>query len=145
MTISDQNYKKWIQDISSRFRQSQIKAATYVNEEMLRFYWNLGHDIHFMENTNGSGLFNKLSRDLKKELPNVKSFSVTNLHYMSWFYELYPDAINLPSVQTYTKLELPCSTCLLWLIWNISYLDCFDTPKAWIRCDGHLFVWLPVT
>ncbi len=98
MVASDQNYKKWIQDISSRFRKSQIKAATYVNEEMLRFYWGLGHDIHFMENNYGSSLFKKLSHDLKKELPDVKSFSVTNLHYMLSFYELYPGALNFPQV-----------------------------------------------
>ena len=40
--------------------------------------------------------FRKLSVDMKKELPDVKAFSVTNLHYMVWFYELYPDVINLP-------------------------------------------------
>ena len=38
MNIFDRDYKNWIKDISSRFRRSQIKAATHVNEEMLRFY-----------------------------------------------------------------------------------------------------------
>ena len=38
---SDTKYKKWIQDISKRFRQSQLKAAVKVNSEMLRFYWEL--------------------------------------------------------------------------------------------------------
>lgn len=38
----DLEYKKWISDISSRFKQSQIKAAVKVNDEMLRFYWQLG-------------------------------------------------------------------------------------------------------
>ena len=98
MNIFDRDYKKWIKDISSRFRRSQIKAATHVNEEMLRFYWSLGRDINFRQNENsyGSDFFRKLSVDMKKELPDVKAFSVTNLHYMVWFYELYPDAINLP-------------------------------------------------
>ena len=69
-----------------------------MNEEMLRFYWSLGRDINFRQNENsyGSDFFRKLSADMKKELPDVKAFSVTNLHYMVWFYELYPDAINLP-------------------------------------------------
>ena len=98
MNIFDRDYKNWIKDISSRFRRSQIKAATHVNEEMLRFYWSLGRDINFRQNENsyGSDFFRKLSADMKKELPDVKAFSVTNLHYMVWFYELYPDAINLP-------------------------------------------------
>ena len=39
------DYKYWISNISSVFKQSQIKAATYVNSTMLRFYYCLGHDI----------------------------------------------------------------------------------------------------
>lgn len=35
---TDERYKKWISDISQRFRQSQLKALVRVNSEMLRFY-----------------------------------------------------------------------------------------------------------
>ena len=34
----DGQYRKWISEVSKRFRQSQIKAAVKVNDEMLRFY-----------------------------------------------------------------------------------------------------------
>ena len=34
----DESYKKWIEDVSMRFRSSQIKAAVKVNDEMLRFF-----------------------------------------------------------------------------------------------------------
>ena len=37
----------------------------------------------------GSDFYNRISKDLRTELPDVKSFSVTNLRYMCWFYELY--------------------------------------------------------
>ena len=37
----------------------------------------------------GSGLYKQISADLTKLLPDVKSFSVTNLRYMKHFYELY--------------------------------------------------------
>ena len=40
---TDLVYKEWIQDVSRRFRRSQLKAAVKVNDEMLRFYWSLGH------------------------------------------------------------------------------------------------------
>lgn len=53
--------------------------AVKTNDRILRFYWSLSYD-------------------LKKELPDAKTFSVTNLHYESWFYELYPDALNLPQI-----------------------------------------------
>lgn len=84
-------YSEWIKSISMNFRQCQIKAASKVNEEMLIFYWNLGKDISRMNKQAlyGTDFYNKISRDLRAELPDVKSFSVTNLRYMCWFYELY--------------------------------------------------------
>ena len=42
----DINYKNWIINIAARFKQAQIKAATQVNAEMLRIYWeNVKEDI----------------------------------------------------------------------------------------------------
>jgi len=96
----DKEYLDWISDIAQKFKQSQIKAATKVNAEMLRFYWSLGKDIYEKDGSNnyGSGFYKKISSDLRSELPDVKSFSVTNLHYMRWFYELFPNAGNLPQL-----------------------------------------------
>ena len=51
----DKNYLLWIQDISNRFKRSQIKAATYVNGEMLLFYWGIGADIVEQKMTSGYG------------------------------------------------------------------------------------------
>ena len=57
---------------------------------MLRFYYCLGHDIfkRMKENKYGSSFYKKLSLDLRKELPDVHSFSETNLKYMVYFYIL---------------------------------------------------------
>ena len=87
----DESYQNWLGELSDRFRNSQIKAAVRVNSEMLQFYWALGRDISQMglSARYGSGFFKRLSSDLKELLPNVKSFSETNLRYMVWFYELY--------------------------------------------------------
>jgi hypothetical protein len=43
--IKDPNFKQWFVDLKARIRQSQIKAAIRVNSELLRLYWDLGHDI----------------------------------------------------------------------------------------------------
>lgn len=104
----DREYREWIKNISSRFRQSQIKAATHVNEEMLRFYWTLGRDIVLMRAKSkwGSGYIEKISRDIQKSIPGVKSFSVTNLKYMRSFYELFPDAME-KSPQVGDELKSP--------------------------------------
>ena len=94
---TDENYKKWISDISKRFRQSQLNAAVKVNDEMLKFYWSLGHDMVEKKDEYawGSHFFEQISKDLKDELPYVKSFSPTNLKYMVYFYEMYPTALEI--------------------------------------------------
>jgi len=85
------NYKNWISEIAIQFRQFQIKAATHVNSEMLGFYWNLGRDIAlFVEKSSyGDKVISNISKDLRNLLPDVKSFSVTNLLYMKNFYITY--------------------------------------------------------
>lgn len=46
----------------------------------------------------GSGFYKKISDDITRELPSVKSFSPRNLRYMHKFYQLYSLEINLPQV-----------------------------------------------
>ena len=96
----DDAYQAWVLRIASRFRASQIKAATRVNDEMLRFYWETGRDISLLhaDATYGSGFYRNLSADLGEIFPDVHSFSVTNLKYMKYFYELYPDLQNRPQL-----------------------------------------------
>lgn len=43
--IKDSDFKQWLVDLKTRIRQSQLKAAIKVNSELLRLYWDLGHDI----------------------------------------------------------------------------------------------------
>jgi len=94
----DGGYKKWIKEVSNRFRASQVKAASKVNIEMLKFYYYLGSEIadRQEENHYGTAFYERVSCDLKKELPDVHSFSVTNLKYMVYFYELYREGSNRP-------------------------------------------------
>ena len=86
-----EEYKTWIGGIARRFKQSQIKAATAVNVEMLKFYWSLGADIVRLEKDQpwGSKFMQRVSADLKTWMPEAKCFSVRNLQYMRLFVELY--------------------------------------------------------
>ncbi len=92
----DHSYRDWIQEVSKRFKQSQLKAAIKVNDEMLRFYWSLGRDISRMSEMAkyGTGFYKAVSNDLQDIFPDVHSFSVTNLKYMRYFYEMYPTIEN---------------------------------------------------
>ena len=93
---TDVEYKQWLQSLSKRFRQSQIKAAVKVNQELLSFYWELGKDIAELkaESRWGSGFVNAFSADLQAMLPDVKGFSRTNIFYIIKIYKLYKDVIN---------------------------------------------------
>ena len=95
INILDKEYTQWIKELSSRYRKSQIKAAVKVNEEMLRFYWELGRDIveRDAENKYGSGFYEMLSKDLKDAIPMTTGFSDRNLRYAKKFYSLYNEEL----------------------------------------------------
>lgn len=39
--ILNNDFKKWVIQISKKYKQAQIKAAISINSEMLKFYLNL--------------------------------------------------------------------------------------------------------
>ena len=97
----DQDYKQWIQDLKSRYRRSQIKAAVKINNEVLAYYWDLGRDIvaRNAENKYGTGFYANLSQDLRDAIPNTEGLSESSIRYAKRFYELYFQIIkNLPQV-----------------------------------------------
>lgn len=87
----DKDYASWIEELSQRYKRSQIKAATHVNREMLKFYWSLGKDIVTLkaESRWGEKFIANLSSDLKDKLPEVKGLSETSIGYAKRFYLLY--------------------------------------------------------
>lgn len=103
----EHEYSVWLQSISRRYRQSQIKAAVAVNVEMLKFYFALGRDMVRMEKNQpwGSGFLRRLSLDLKMQMPEANCFSITNLNYIRYFYVLYSGIVILP--QLGEELDLP--------------------------------------
>lgn len=109
INILDKDYIQWIKELSSRYRRSQIKAAVKVNEEMLRFYWELGRDIveKKAESRWGSGFMKNLSNDLKTANPDATCFSQTNLLYMKNFYLLFPPQTEI-APQVGEQLEPAC-------------------------------------
>ena len=89
--IKTPDFKQWLVELKTRIRQSQLKAAIKVNDEMLRLYWELGRDIvvRQMDAVWGSGFFEQLSRELQAEFPDMKGFSKSNLYNIKQFYFFY--------------------------------------------------------
>ncbi|MCL1676770.1 PDDEXK nuclease domain-containing protein [Elizabethkingia meningoseptica] len=88
-------YKNWVSELKQKIRKNQIKAAIKVNSALIEMYWDLGKEIfeRNFENTYGSNFFTQLSLDLKKEIPDIKGFSSTNLKYCVRLYSFYSQGI----------------------------------------------------
>lgn len=97
LTIIDKDYTQWVEDLSVRYRQSQIKAAVRVNRELLKYYWELGRDIEEMhvEERWGQSVIKNLSVDLQLKNPNSTGLSRTNIYYAKKFYLLYSQYLKI--------------------------------------------------
>lgn len=121
LTIIDADYKNWVKELSQRYRRSQIKAAVKVNNEVLKFYWELGRDIVGMDADNkyGSGFYKCLSNYLKEELLGVDGLSPSNLRtqndsiffIMNWL-EIFSNLLKILTTQIFSNLLKICSRFL---------------------------------
>jgi len=100
MANIDKSYIQTLNELKSKIKTAQIKAALSVNAEMIYLYWEIGNTILQKQQQEGWGanIINRLSGDLQKSFPDMKGFSPRNLGYMKKFAETYPDSIILQEV-----------------------------------------------
>ncbi|MBR5581211.1 MAG: DUF1016 family protein [Treponema sp.] len=81
------------QSIVLMIKQSQIKAYSSVNYELIDLYYNLGKYISVkVEQANwGKGVVKELADYIAKKTPELTGFSDKNLWRMKQFYETYKD------------------------------------------------------
>lgn len=103
--VFDTDFSTWLSDFKLRYTKAQIKASVGVNSKLIKFYWSFGKDISFMkiDSKYDDNYLDKISKDLRKELPDVKGFSVTNLGYIKRFYEFFS---KYPQVLVDNKMEI---------------------------------------
>ncbi len=95
-------YLAWVNELKTLIQKTQIKAAIAVNKQLLELYWSIGKSISEKVNKSnwGSSVVEELSKDLKKEFPNQKGFSRSNLFSMKKWYEFYSNSnIEIEKVQ----------------------------------------------
>ena len=111
---NDQNYAALLSDLKVQIRDAQLKAAIAVNQELTSLYWKIGHCILARQKEQGWGskVIDRLAQDLKREFPEMKGFSRSNLKYMRAFAEAWPHGVigqralaNLPWRQNIALLE----------------------------------------
>jgi predicted nuclease of restriction endonuclease-like (RecB) superfamily len=91
--LGRQDYDTFLQDLKTRIRQAQVRAALSVNRELVLLYWQIGRDILERQESMGWGakVIEKLAKDLKSAFPEMRGFSPRNLKYMRAFAEAYPN------------------------------------------------------
>jgi len=110
------DYVKFLSEIKDRIREAQYSALKSVNKELISLYWDLGRRIVEKQEKYGWGksVVKTLTKDLQKEYPGMRGFSVQNMWYMRQFYLNYKDNQKLQSLIgeiSWTKNLIIMSRC----------------------------------
>lgn len=101
------DYAPLLAELKERVRAAQLKATLSVNREMLLLYWHIGRRLLESQRQQGwgTGVVQRLSKDLRSEFPDMSGFSPTNLRYMRVFAEAWSEE----SIHQTVSGELPWS------------------------------------
>ena len=93
LTPPPSGYAEWLGELKARILNARLRAMLVVNRELVRLYWQIGHDILARQSAQGWGakVIDRLSQDLRTAFPEMKGFSSRNLKYMRAFAAAWPD------------------------------------------------------
>jgi predicted nuclease of restriction endonuclease-like (RecB) superfamily len=85
------DYPSWLKSLKEQILAARRKAALSLNSSLIELYWLIGTKIIEQEKSGnwGSGLIDRLSRDLAFEFPDIKGFSRRNLYALRQWYLFY--------------------------------------------------------
>lgn len=88
------DYQHFLTALKTQIQHAQQRASLAVNQELLKLYWQIGHDILQRQQQLGWGskVIEQLATDLRHAFPELKGFSSRNLKYMRAFAEAWPDS-----------------------------------------------------
>ena len=91
-------YRNAVSTIKQAILQSQYRAAKLVTGEQLSLYFGIGRYVsaNSREGTWGTGAIDRISEQLRRELPGLRGFSATSIKKMRTFYEFWSQYINRP-------------------------------------------------
>lgn len=78
-------------EVIARIETAKNRAFSKVNEELILLYWDIGHMISLkLANSEwGNKVIDELAVYIKKNYPEIKGFTRSNLYRMKQFYETY--------------------------------------------------------
>lgn len=94
--ILSDNLRKAVNDIKSAILNSQYRAAKLITGEQLSLYYGIGAYVssNSREGTWGTGAIERISEQLRRELPGLRGYSAESIKKMRTFYEYWKPYIN---------------------------------------------------
>ena len=88
-----EEYKNWLTQLKTRIQGARQQVLLSANQTQIRLYYDIGREILERQEKQGWGakVIDRLSADLREAFPDMKGFSTSNLKYMKYFAQLYPD------------------------------------------------------
>jgi predicted nuclease of restriction endonuclease-like (RecB) superfamily len=82
------DYARLLDELRTRIRTAQVKAALSVNRELIDLYWQIGSSIVERQQFEGWGksIIDRLARDIQQSFPGMPGFSPRNIWRMRAFY-----------------------------------------------------------
>lgn len=83
--------RETVNTIKLAILQSQYRAAKLITGEQLSLYFGIGSYVSARSRTEtwGSGVINRISEQLRRELPGLRGFSASSIKNMRLFYEFW--------------------------------------------------------
>ena len=87
------DYADWLASLKQRIFGARQRALLSANEEQIRLYNDIGRDSVDRQGRQGWGakVIDRLSSDLREEIPDTRGFSTRNLKYMKQFAQECPE------------------------------------------------------
>lgn len=119
--IPQPEYGAFLTTIKERVRVARQRAIAAANEELLRGYWEIGHEILRRQDQEGWGakVIDRPATDLRAAFPGIRGFSPRSLKYMRRFAAAWPDG---PFVQS-ALAQIPRAH-------HIALLEKLDEPQT---------------
>ena len=86
------DYAAFLAEVKTRIAAARTRAVLAVNSELIKLYWEIGHEILERERLEGWGakVIDRLATDLRRDFPEMTGLSRANLHHMRRFADAWP-------------------------------------------------------
>ncbi|RLA07783.1 MAG: DUF1016 domain-containing protein [Gammaproteobacteria bacterium] len=93
-------YNNFLEKIKADITKARNKALMSVNTELINLYFSIGKNISLKQRDAnwGDDFIGQIEKDIKRDMPDVKGFSRTNLFYMKKCYSFFQENKKIPQV-----------------------------------------------